>query len=290
MKVNEQPDPIRSMAIVVASLDQAPVPSNAPALAERDLVAPLVKVASEARLMQPPKPPRRRDLIRPMQELSLQVLGSRKSISRGAHRAPSAQRMIGRRYDENLHSDFVAALLDPRLLGHQARVLFARLFELGGGGSLDPTAIGFQVAYRETRLDALDPALEGTYLGARRLDVLARTARGVMVVENKVLARESQAQTTDYHRVLEERYGGKRALAFVMLSPEGRPGRDPAFRGVGYGQLFEVLCELDAADATPQGEVLLSTYLSALSEIFIEPERLAIERTRSRLKGAGYDV
>lgn len=203
----------------------------------------------------------------------------------------SILRMIGRHYDENLHSDFLAALLRTETAGDCARQLFSRLLSLACGKPIQTEEVGSIIAYREVRLDHLEPTLSGTPLGARRLDVLARSRAGILVIESKVWTTESETQTADYHAVLGRRYPGLETLGFLLLSPDGKRGQDRAFRGISFAELFEHLGSVRKAKGAGVGaQMILGAYVDTLCNAFAEPDARAHSRSRESLRKEGFRV
>lgn len=231
------------------------------------------------------------DLKRPITETAYQSVRRRRLPAVRVGGGPSLQRLIGRSHDENLHSDFLAALLRTATAGDLARQLFIRLFSIAVDRSLAAFETSPVTALREVRIDQLVPASVGSPVGARRLDILARCGKAVLVIESKVWTDESDSQTADYRRAVEARYGHTSHLGFLLLSPDGRCGRDRAFRGLSFMDLYDHLIALDlTATSELSGKTLLSSYSNALREIFVEPALISHERSKAALRQEGYRV
>ena len=65
--------------------------------------------------------------------------------------------LIKKQYNENLHSDFIAALLDPLIMEEFANRLFIRLTGYQHTLINDKINTKWQKSYREVRLDAISP-------------------------------------------------------------------------------------------------------------------------------------
>lgn len=197
--------------------------------------------------------------------------------------------LIGRRFDENLHSDFLAGLLEPAVVGNLAQAVFARLFRAGRPeGAPSHDEIGHLVVRRERRLDRLDGRLAGCKRGARRLDVVARGRSHVLVIENKVWTGESVDQTKDYAEVVTRAYP-EHQPCLLLLSPHGRHGADRRFRGLSYARLHSILveCRPDAG-SHPHARTLLDTYIREVAAAFLYEEFTAFAKVRRLLEERGY--
>jgi len=197
--------------------------------------------------------------------------------------------LLGRLHDENLHSDFVAALLDQRVSGDLATRFFVALFNRGHPKKeIRPQDVRFVSASRELRLDAIDVALTGEEKGARRIDVLAKSNAGTLVIENKIWTGESEGQTTDYFDTVGNRFASL-PVSFILLSPTGMPAVCPHFSAVSYVELFTILRALRLEGGwTPKAEHLADAYLRGLVASFVGGAMATLQRTRESLKEGGY--
>ena len=146
---------------------------------------------------------------------------------------PSILRTIGRLFDENLHSDILAALLDGDASGEFAQILFDFLFS--ATGKRPGRVPSYQFAKREVPLHQLDTTQ--TEAGQRRIDVLVVRPKAMLVIENKLLSSESFRQTDDYAAAVTRAYaaeGIKKDIAMLLLSPLGTPPANPRFVGISY--------------------------------------------------------
>ncbi len=188
-----------------------------------------------------------KDLFRAIYELSSVVMSSLPIpvVDNKILNKPSIMRALGKWSNENLHSDFIAALLNPDRSGPGAFRLFYELATLSKEEppSIDPDSI-WQSVYREVRLDEIDRTLEFDEKGARRIDIIALRSDSILVIENKVFTWESEGQTVDYAEVVSNAYCNaipEERQYFIMLSPDGKPGAAKRFGGVSYYQFLILL-------------------------------------------------
>lgn len=189
-----------------------------------------------------------KDLVRSVCDLS-SLLMSSFPVPEGKEKDPnktSIMRALRKWSDENLHSDFIAALLDPDRSGPAAFRLF---YELAALSTKKPPSISpdasWQSVHREMRLDEIDRTLVGgDEKGARRIDIIALRTDAILVIENKVFTWESEGQTTDYAEAVSRGYDKSippHKRFFIMLSPVGKPGAAEEFSGVSYYQFLMLL-------------------------------------------------
>jgi hypothetical protein len=103
-----------------------------------------------------------------------------------------------------------------------------------------------------------------------RIDIVVSGPRYVLAIENKIRAREHDAQTESYWEWLEPLpllRGG------LFLSPSGFPALSPGFCSVSYLELLSCLLEGPASSSLPPGdEMLLASYVKTLSRGPLQPE------------------
>lgn len=197
---------------------------------------------------------------------------------------------IGRGQDENLHSDFLSALLDPQKTGALAIELFARLHRRGNPSvAMRPSA--YQITRREVRLDEIMESYAGTDIGARRIDVLVKTRFSILVIENKIGTDESENQTKDYYDAITRRYDPTRwSVSCLLLSPSGMRAQHRAFAGISYCELFLMLRELEVCEMAGPGRYLWELYQEELEHLHISPLQRKLERSAKVLQEAGWHV
>jgi hypothetical protein len=210
----------------------------------------------------------------------------------------SLMRALGKAYDENLHSDFLATLLSPECVGQLAYRLFDMLHAIGRDGSTACGQATFQFSYREVRLDQLNPNLEGTQRGARRIDVLVKRRNAVLLIENKVWSLESESQTADYFDAVSgspyaKDYEGKSRwiASYLFLSPDGTEPAHPKFVAISYEDLYQCLVSLiDGGTWSEDGARVLNLNATEIGELLVRAKRERLRAINIKLTEAGYDV
>jgi len=197
-------------------------------------------------------------------------------------RRPSILRMIDRAYNENLHSDFLAALLKDEQLGAFAHALFEALFSGALPGDCPPGGRATIKVRRESRLDSFDPRLTIENGGAARLDIFAQRDRDILIIENKVFTGERENQTIDYLAAIRTAFPQEAGfqIGCVLLSPGGMGALSPHFKPLSYLRLFDLLSSLKAL-ATADGSQLLTFYCQELYETFINSRAIVQSRVKT---------
>lgn len=154
---------------------------------------------------------------------------------------------IRRSRDENLHSDYIAAVI-------RSYPPIIKEFELKG------ELLNVQ---REVRLDYIDSSLVDTNLGQRRIDIIIETNLEILIIENKVDSTERKDQTEDYYRVIKS--NTTKEVKGLMLSPLGLTPQCEIYKKITYYHLFLVLNQI------PNRTPILEYYLAELFDIFIKP-------------------
>jgi hypothetical protein len=189
---------------------------------------------------------------------------------------------IGRDGNENLHSDFIAALLNPQETGLFAKELFFELLNYATPAQKNPSGKwSFQTVKREVNLVISEQN--------KRLDILVQSNDWILAIENKVHSMESENQTLDYFNALKKIHGEK--LVCLFLSPTGMAAQCTAFRSISYLKFFEFLVNVRQRinEKIPeQGEELYKFYSRELAQTIIHPTIRANELTGEFLKGMGY--
>jgi hypothetical protein len=132
---------------------------------------------------------------------------------------------IGREFDENFISDYLAAFLQNASI--QNNVLPLLLKERDRYPSAYPRDVRI---HREYTLDEHN-----------RIDLLIEVGDdSVLAIENKVLSPEGHKQTDSYLRLLRRHFGGRQIVSYV-LSPEYRKVHSKSFEPLTYRELFVLL-------------------------------------------------
>ncbi len=272
--------------------------SRAPADVQIEVLASLRKVVESVE-RRPTKAKKReshseKDAVKAAHETAAAVIRQFPPTEvKAAEDAESIFDMLGRSRDENLHSDALAALLNPFRVGPAAKTLFAAMMELGRGRPvIDPKQIDCLAVYREFRLDNFGEATRRGSRDCGRLDIFARSNNGVLVIENKVDATEGLGQTQDYCDVVEARYGeSARPRTYLLLAPSTLNARSELFCSVSYRRLFGILVALRGHPGwTRAGGRLLRLYIDELATTFVAQGLRAAERSINLLRRAGYAI
>ncbi len=183
--------------------------------------------------------------------------------------------IVGRTHTEHWHSSFLSWLLDAHSslrLGHfpLARLLTICIiknpdcgFTLRDIYSWDLDAVRFS-----TEKDA-------SYHGKKRsIDVYGESSQLVLVIENKVNARENynhsgQGQTMDYYNYVEaHKKAGQRALYFFITADQNQTAFADMYVHISYQEMFDnVISKCIEHPQVPQdGKYLLEQYAANLRE------------------------
>jgi hypothetical protein len=174
--------------------------------------------------------------------------------------------LLDRRNDENLNSAVLRWLLDPRdapsvafpALSHLVGCLddadsWRRHFEEAIANDSLHVRAEYTIAREWTEEQRLD-----------RIDIVISGPRCVLAIENKIRAREHDAQTKSYWAWLEPL---RLLRAGLFLTPGGLPPISPGFCAISYLDLLSCLLEgpLRAKPSSTEA-VVLASYVKTLSE------------------------
>ncbi len=159
----------------------------------------------------------------------------------------SVLQTIGIDRSENLHSDFISALLDPLIGGENASWLLQKILD-----RILENAPRVPEMYRVSRERTLGSLglLESSGISERRIDLLIESADFIVIIENKVDSRESVDQTSDYYKAVRSclNPSDDRVMISILLSPSGMQANCEKYISVRYDLIFEILDELELAD------------------------------------------
>ena len=195
--------------------------------------------------------------------------------------APDFLGIINQRRNENMNSDVLACLLDPRrspefapnilraLVGHldDSEKWPARVAAAIGGGVL---------SVRRECVTGREG--DGDAQGLDRVDLLVSGPGFDLVIENKVFSSEHGRQTVRYWEWMQSFRGGlsseERLLGGVFLSPSGRIPCCANFKPLSYLDLVNCLLEGPTRSDVPaeSERVLLSSYLKTLASGVLNTE------------------
>lgn len=260
-----------------------------------ELIAPILAVAEAMAAYAPPTKVAMMpsvNAVEPIFEVShlyLQSLGAMLNLDRGGYEGQSVLGNICRAHDENLHSDFIAALLNPSIFGDFSIELIKSLVR-HSYPEFEEASIDYVNVYREVRLDKVDQSLVGGEKGARRIDIVVEFDRNVLVIENKVDSGESKEQTDDYFNAVQSGYNKSKNLFFYLLSPSGLPGHHSMFKGLSYFNLVESLIECKPHIKKRSESVeTFNFYFSELMKTVVNEYFRFVDRSKSYLKEHGYE-
>ncbi|MBU6154144.1 MAG: PD-(D/E)XK nuclease family protein [Bdellovibrionales bacterium] len=227
-----------------------------------------------------PSPNNNRALLQAIRECSLTLVRGLKMIPPPSKPQLSIFESIHRPFDENLHSDCIARILDPLVTG-----TFAKLFLSAIARETEiPDTLNSMVpihSRREIRLDRVDPKLLQSEIGDRRIDILLETSTFVLIFENKVHSSESVNQTKDYYEAVYNAYStdsaGHKNVYGILLSPDGSIPDSGNFRVLTYWQLYQILHQTCKDHSDGLKSDFLEFYINELYSIFIKPRLIAID-------------
>ncbi len=188
------------------------------------------------------------------------------------HPVPDLLGLLGKTNDENLNSAILGWLLDPRKAPGIAVPALSRLVSW----LAEPEA--WRQSFQESIAnDCLCVRTE--YTIARewteeqrldRIDIVVSGPRCVLAIENKIRAREHDAQTESYWEWLEPL---RLLRGGLFLSPGGLPALSPGFCAISYLELLSCLLEGSVCSTLPPSdEILLASYVKSLSRGPLQPE------------------
>jgi hypothetical protein len=144
--------------------------------------------------------------------------------------------LFGRAYDENFISDYLAYILDPARNGIGSEPLQALLsvaFDPDLDVDLDNVTILREYAFGDVNFGRIDLLIQ---LGDQG-------ERGVIGIENKILASEGDTQTISYATAFDDDFPNKEHY-LIFLTPDGYSPMSEKFKAVSYAQLCWALREI----------------------------------------------
>lgn len=184
--------------------------------------------------------------------------------------------IVGQTHTEHWHSSFMKWLLDPSsslCLGHYPLVRLLSLYMIKRGEEELSLKTVFGM-----NLDAMHFETEKTFFTAdrkkRSIDVYGESEELVLVIENKVKARENMngtdiGQTKDYREYVEEhqKTGQKVICLFVTPDPKQKP-YDKSYTQITYQELYDYVIAkcIEHPQLNKDGRYLLEQYANNLRE------------------------
>lgn len=155
---------------------------------------------------------------------------------------------INKECSENFHSDYLAALLNHRVMGKFSFELLREILKAANQPDCQVSQSSYLRVNREKSLKQIDDSLSNQEIGERRIDLLIRHNNFVLILENKINSNESENQTTDYFRIVEKVYGQismqmdeNIIVAGILLSPTKTTPQEERFVNITYSDLYSCL-------------------------------------------------
>ncbi len=184
--------------------------------------------------------------------------------------------IVGQTHTEHWHSSFISWLLDPNsslCLGHYPLVRLLSLYMIKS----ETTDFSLKTVFNMD-LDAVHFVTEKTFFTAdrkkRSIDVYGESDELVLVIENKVKARENMngtdvGQTKDYRDYVEEhsKKGQKVICLFITPDPKQKP-YDKSYTQITYQELYDYVIAkcIEHPQLNKDGRYLLEQYANNLRE------------------------
>lgn len=184
--------------------------------------------------------------------------------------------IVGQTHTEHWHSAFMSWLLDPNsslCLGHYPLVRMLSLFMIKNGDADLTLKNVFEMDLDNVRFET-----EKTFFTPdkkkRSIDVYGESNELVMVIENKVKARENMngtdvGQTKDYRDYVEEhkKSGQKVICLFVTPDPKQKP-YDKSYTQITYQEFYDYVIAkcIEHPQLNKDGKYLLEQYANNLRE------------------------
>ena len=183
--------------------------------------------------------------------------------------------IVGQTHTEHWHSSFLCWLLDPRsslCLGHYPLARLLSLYMIKS----DTKDLSLKTVF-EMDLDTMHFETEWTFTfdeKKRSIDVYGENDELVLVIENKVKARENMngtdvGQTKDYRDYVEgHRKSGQKVIClFITPDPKQRP-YDKSYTQITYQELYDYVIAkcIEHPQLNEDGRYLLEQYANNLRE------------------------
>jgi hypothetical protein len=147
-------------------------------------------------------------------------------LSDEPERPPTFPAIVGRPYDENFISDYLAYILDPARNGIGIKPLQALLSLVSN-------------AYTEAEFESVDIRRECTFASGGRIDFLIVVDKSLVIgIENKIFSSEGEKQTDSYEKSIKQEFAGFDHILIYLAPGEHKPG-SKAFQHVSYKELFD---------------------------------------------------
>jgi len=184
--------------------------------------------------------------------------------------------VVGQTHTEHWHSSFISWLLDPNSSMGLGHFPVARLISLA---IIHKPDCGFSLRdLFELELDDLHFETEKTFKwngGKRSIDIYGESEELIIVIENKVNARENfnnseRGQTQDYYDYVEQhKKPGQRVLYFFITPDPGQKCYSDQYIKILYQELYDKIIAkcIQHPQIKEQSRYLLEQYSSNLREL-----------------------
>ena len=184
--------------------------------------------------------------------------------------------IVGQTHTEHWHSAFISWLLDPNsslCLGHYPLVRLLTLYMIKS----EATDLSLKTVFN-MNLDSVRFETEKTFFTAdrkkRSIDVYGESHELVLVIENKVKARENMngthvGQTKDYRDYVEgHRKKGQRVICLFITPDLRQKPYDKRYTQITYQELYDYVIAkcIEHPQLNKEGRYLLEQYANNLRE------------------------
>lgn len=184
--------------------------------------------------------------------------------------------IVGQTHTEHWHSSFLKWLLDPAsslCLGHYPLVRLLALYMIKNGNAV----LSFQEIFA-MKLEDMYFETEKTFYTAdrkkRSIDVYGESEELILVIENKVKARENMngtevGQTKDYREYVEAHKHPEQKLICLFITPDPRQKPyDDQYTQITYQELYDYVISkcIEHPQLNKDGRYLLEQYANNLRE------------------------
>lgn len=180
---------------------------------------------------------------------------------------------LGREWDENFHSDYIAQILQPSRMGTYANLLMEKVISkfITEASSLNSFHIKVE---REKLLADFDAPKE---IEKRRIDLFISVGKFLVIIENKINSYELEDQTKDYYNSVANYYSsdiakGKKKIIAILLSPSKLVARDPHFISMSYIELTRIMLATSQDGLSESMKTFLNLYLRSIYYNFVEKQ------------------
>mgnify|MGYP000297836366 FL=1 len=183
--------------------------------------------------------------------------------------------IVGQTHTEHWHSSFISWLLDPHSSMRLGHYPLARLLTLYMIKKSDCNFNLRDIYNMNLDLVRFETEKDASYNGKKRsIDVYGESDELVIVIENKVNARENynhsdQGQTMDYYNYVEQhKKPGQKSLYFFITADQEQTAYADMYVQVSYQEMYDYIISkcLEHPQVSDDGRYLLDQYAANLRE------------------------